>query len=259
MSTQAPGFFGKVRSHGDFVSRRLPPQLASRWDGWLQSCIVASRDELGATWLPAYLTSPVWRFAFSGGGADGAGWAGVLMPSVDRVGRHFPLMIGAAFAAEVSLLDIVEHGRRWHDAVETLARSALEDDFQLACFDAPLALEFDVPLLVKPDASMPTPVGLPPGQWHFPIAGIDGLTSALISDNFVDKFVGQFGAKPDAASGSAILRGLSAGSSLWWTDGSPAVAPSVLACTGLPPPSLFVALLDGRWREHGWQIGGPVP
>ena len=235
MST-APGFFGKVRSHGDFVSRRLPPPVASLWDGWLQSCIQASTEELDAAWLPAYLTSPVWRFALSGGVVDGNAWAGVLMPSVDRVGRHFPLMLGAALGAHACVLDVPDHGKRWHDALEALALSALEEDFRLDQFDAPLPVKFDAPLLA-PAVGEPGPASLPQGQWRFPVAGLDGPTSAML--------------------GGAVGRGVLAGHSLWWTDGSPLVAPSVLLCPGLPQPSSFAAMLDGCWLQHGWQMPAP--
>ena len=31
------GFFGKLPSHGDFLSRRLPRSFVDPWDSWLQS------------------------------------------------------------------------------------------------------------------------------------------------------------------------------------------------------------------------------
>lgn len=45
-----------------------------------------------------YLTSPVWRFAIAPGVLGPEGLGGVMMPSVDRVGRYFPLIIGAVGA-----------------------------------------------------------------------------------------------------------------------------------------------------------------
>lgn len=35
-SAVGPGFFGKVRTQGDFVSRRLPPEFVQPWDICLQ-------------------------------------------------------------------------------------------------------------------------------------------------------------------------------------------------------------------------------
>lgn len=127
------GYFGKVSTHGDFVSRRLPARLVAAWDEWLQACMLASRAQLDEQWLTHYLTSPVWRFAISPGvlGPDGLG--GVMMPSVDRVGRYFPLMMAATGAPP--LLEWVEQHAAWFDALDDLARESLAPAFMLARFD----------------------------------------------------------------------------------------------------------------------------
>jgi len=40
--------------------------------------------------------------------------------------------------------------------------------------------------------------------------------------------------------------------SVWWTDGSEEVEPSILICQGLPPLNSTSALLDGNWNQWGW-------
>ena len=45
----AAGFYGKLPSEGDFVTRRLPWEFTSAWDAWLQQGVHASRAALGAT------------------------------------------------------------------------------------------------------------------------------------------------------------------------------------------------------------------
>lgn len=47
------------------------------------------------------------------------------------------------------------------------------------------------------------------------------------------------------------------GHSLWWSEGSPSVAPSMLVCRGMPQAESFAAMLDGRWRERGWGTSSP--
>ena len=89
----AAGFYGKVPTRGDFVSRRLPWTFVDPWDRWLQGGLACSRDQLGDAWLEVYLTSPVWRFALTPGVCGDAGWIGIVLPSVDRVGRYFPLTV----------------------------------------------------------------------------------------------------------------------------------------------------------------------
>ena len=89
------GFYGKLASRGDFVSRALPQSFIGPWDSWLAAGLLASQNSLGGDWLNAYLVSPLWRFVLAPGvcGPDAA--AGVVMPSIDRVGRYFPLAVVA--------------------------------------------------------------------------------------------------------------------------------------------------------------------
>ncbi len=74
-------------------SEPAPISTASRlfvdpWDAWLQRGIERSQDVLGEDWLPAYLQAPLWRFGLVPGICGEHGATGVLMPSVDRVGRY---------------------------------------------------------------------------------------------------------------------------------------------------------------------------
>src|SRR5215467_11283482 len=93
MSGASVGFFGKLPSHGDFIERRVGAPFRDVWDEWLQRCIATSRQTLGSEWLDCYLTSPMWRFFLSDGIAGATSYAGILLPSVDRVGRYFPLTV----------------------------------------------------------------------------------------------------------------------------------------------------------------------
>lgn len=137
------GYFGKIPSHGDFVSKGLPPALVAAWDAWLQGCMLESQRQLGDRWLPLYLNSPVWRFAISPGLLGPEGLGGVMMPSVDRVGRYFPLMIAVTGS---SLLPAgVRQQTVWYDDIEELARASLAPGFKLDLFDmtpAPSEMSF---------------------------------------------------------------------------------------------------------------------
>ena len=85
------GWYGKLPCLGDFASRRLDAEFITPWDAWLQRCIATSRQQLGEQWLDIYLTSPMWRFILAPGICGERACAGVLLPSVDKVGRYFPL------------------------------------------------------------------------------------------------------------------------------------------------------------------------
>ena len=209
------GYFGKVSTHGDFVTRRLPADMSAAWDGWLQQAIQASREQLGPQWLSHYLTSPVWRFAIAPGVLDAQGWGGVMMPSVDRVGRHFPLMIAAP--GSLPLLDWLHRHVDWYDALDDLARCSLDPAFTLEQFDS--APEF-------PGAGSAPPEG---SRWCMPL-----------------------GQDMSAAVAGVLLQR----HSLWWTEGSPAIASSLLVCPGMPDARGFAAMLDGSWQANGWSLAG---
>ena len=90
-----PGFgaFGKMPALGDFFRLNLPRDFVDAWDGWLQEELAGSRASLGEHWLDCYLVGPLWRFALGPGLCETRAYAGVMMPSVDRVGRYFPLTV----------------------------------------------------------------------------------------------------------------------------------------------------------------------
>ena len=96
------GFFGKLPSHGDFIERRVASAFREAWDEWLQRCMTQSQRELGSRWLDCYLTSPMWRFFLCDGVAGAASYAGILLPSVDRVGRYFPLTVVVELPVELA-------------------------------------------------------------------------------------------------------------------------------------------------------------
>ena len=41
--------------------------------------------------------------------------------------------------------------------------------------------------------------------------------------------------------------------SLWWTQGSERIEPSLLICQGLPHINGAASLIDGAWQNHGWE------
>ena len=99
---RVPGWYGKLPTLGDFASRRLEADFIEPWDLWLGEALQAQRSAYGEGWLEAYLETPPWRFLLSPGALRGVrpelAFAGVLVPSVDRVGRHFPLTLVASLA-----------------------------------------------------------------------------------------------------------------------------------------------------------------
>jgi type VI secretion system protein ImpM len=199
-----PGFFGKVPSRGDFVSRRVPRELLAAWTDWLDASLDDSRAALGEAWQATYLSSPIWRLSASSGCCSEQAFAGVLMPSVDRVGRYYPLSILAPLGIEWSAADIAVAAPQWFARVETLALSCLSD-VDLEDFNAALAA---APIPRAGDASQPTS----------PAMAVPGLLGRLLQQNAIPY-------------------------SLWWTAATPAADARFLAFPGLPPRAMFTELL----------------
>lgn len=82
--------FGKMPSHGDFVSRGVDGCLRSALDEWLSSEMAAARTAFGDDFEDRFDSAPPWRFAW-----QDEGWtAGAIASSIDSAGRRFPLLVG---------------------------------------------------------------------------------------------------------------------------------------------------------------------
>lgn len=122
------GVYGKLPAKRDFVSVETPLAFLHCFEPWLQSGIAASRKSLGPAWEPAFLSAPIWRF-WLGPRLAGATVAGALMPSVDGVGRYFPLCLFAiAEAGEAIPHPDMDAQQCWFEAIETLLLSALSEE-----------------------------------------------------------------------------------------------------------------------------------
>lgn len=97
---------------------------------WLQHSLAQSREMLGGAWLDLYLNAPLWRFWWSSS-LTGYGLAGAMMPSVDRVGRYFPLLAFAVAPqdSDFALPSLADDD--WYARVENALLGALSHDAEL--------------------------------------------------------------------------------------------------------------------------------
>ena len=128
MTTATFGAFGKIPSVGDFFRINAPSGFASIWDEWLQRCLVSGAHAYGSRWDELYMSVPIWRFSLSPGVAGPAAIMGILMPSVDRVGRRFPLTLMGALAEGSPVIQAHFADDVTYDMLETIALSVLDDD-----------------------------------------------------------------------------------------------------------------------------------
>lgn len=225
------GFYGKLPGRGDFIGRHLPKSFLEPWDAWLQDGIAQSHLQLGGNWREHYCTSPIWRFALGAGSCGPTAYAGVLMPSVDRVGRYYPLAIAVPLERDRPLFALPVAAGPWFEQAERLALRGLDlDRLDLDDFSRQIEALGALPTPLYPpvaDAASGAP-------WYCPLSGAPdaGALAPLLAD--------------------ALLQRLFSRVSLWWTEGSERIARCLLICDGLPPVSGFAALLAGEWQHWGW-------
>ncbi|HEY0585104.1 MAG TPA: type VI secretion system-associated protein TagF [Pseudoduganella sp.] len=225
-----PGWYGKIPALGDFASRRLPPAFISVWDAWLQRGMAASRSSLQERWLETYLNGPLWSFALFPGVCGDSAWAGILMPSVDKVGRHFPLTIAVELEAQPEIMEPILSAQRWYSELAQVALDSLNAGFNLENLEERLA-------------ASPFPLAQPSQEpdgarhlvrWWDRAAGsamaLELPARAALRELF-------------QAAGLSYYDRTGRGNSLWWTEAAAGDSIRLLAFPGLPGESDFATLL----------------
>ena len=233
---RVPGWYGKIPSLGDFASRRLSPSFISLWDGWLQQAMLASRDVLGPKWLEVYMNSPVWRFVLMPGVVGDTLWGGVIMPSVDKVGRHFPLTIAVAMPDGAGVVSAFLGARDWYGDLEETALTTLSTEFDLQRFEQHLA---SMPFPPVADAAHDAPIAALAAWWQAPSGHFEmAIPAGFDMQRLMHK---------------AAVNGWEAkarGKSLWWREADASGPIQLAAFSGLPPPAHYGGLLRGAAQDR---------
>jgi type VI secretion system protein ImpM len=228
------GIYGKLPAHGDFIFRNLTPSFVNQWDEWLQLYISASKEQIGDEWLNIYLTSPMWRFVLSSGVLDEKIWAGVIMPSVDRVGRYFPISIVQPISAHYSPVSFLFQQQEWFQQVESFCLAALDGKLDVDGLDASInQIQAN-----SVDSYLATTNLGEPGAF---VIGLDETTDSPMQN-----------AMPYLL--NATLSNDGSSFSLWQTEGSELIGPLIFCTQGLPPASGIASMLDGEWQQRNWKI-----
>ena len=149
------GFYGKLPARGDFVRAGLPRDFTDAWDDWLSQVMQASQRRRGRG-LAAGVSGGAGLAvrAAAPGCADHASVVGLMMPSVDRAGRYFPLTFAAVEQSRPDRNGLVDDTASavdgWLDGCENAGRDALEQDLQPDAVTAMLA----VPAFQPPSPSV---------------------------------------------------------------------------------------------------------
>jgi type VI secretion system protein ImpM len=146
-----PTWFGKLPGTGDFAYRRIDRHFQNIWDDWLQEGLMQLRMQQ-ADWVTPYLNAPIWFFSIGQGLISNKNWVGVMMPSVDSVGRYFPLTLVAHLPESTGPHggDVHLEIAQWWSRCAQLASAALHHDMDAANFDALLQSSFVAPVHTGP-------------------------------------------------------------------------------------------------------------
>ena len=231
---QTPGVYGKLPCFGDFVVRRLPGEFTEIWDAWLQRGMAGLRDRLGGRWLEFYRVAPVWRFLLTPGIAGNTGWAGVLTPSVDRVGRYFPLTIAAPVSPSMDPPATLVGLAGWFDRIEPLARHALTVSLDFEHWDLQLRSVGGAPWIGVEDCLEQT---IPLPRSRVPL-----LRVFLPTGSSADLQVDLWRASLSMVSDPACL----------WSTYDEGEGEICLVTQGLPGAEAFGSLIDLSWEPRGW-------
>ena len=204
------GIFGKLPTKRDFIAINLPQNFLRVWEDWLQASVAASRQQLDGRWNGMFLAAPIWRF-WLGRDICGMTVTGAFMPSVDGVGRYFPLCVCACAEQGPAISPPgAKPLHRWFDKVERVLLQALEPEFS----GEPSAL----------------------------LEGLD-LDVAIHGDDPVENEVTGLLAE-------GLQSGL-AKESWWWSIGGGAFPVQLRRCQGLPGPYQFAGFMTCDTERHG--------
>jgi type VI secretion system protein ImpM len=224
------GLYGKLVAKRDFIAVDLPAGFLQKWEPWLQGAVTGANLKLGSNWQSTFFTAPIWRF-WLGREVLGFPALGVLMPSVDGVGRQFPLCLVAPAPEGRAFRPLFQDPQSaWFHEAEDFLLSTLEDGVpyehtlgRLKALRAPDAL-------FNPD--------LPDGVSTIP-AGLMAVTLDPDQPELALRLL-QY---------ARLMRDEQA-LSFWWTIGGEDFPPTSFAVTGLPDQGLFLRMLKSPVRPN---------
>jgi len=200
--------YGKHPAKGDFLDHGVPGALRPALEGWLDQVLAQARADLGSDWERVWAAAPPLRF-WLGEAVWGQPVCGVMVPTQDRVGRRFPLVLMSVGDAVPP--PVVDPDQVWYDAMAAhLARMLAMGDLP-----GPAALLTGAPVPHGTDA---------PGPSEFWAVRPGDATADLLADIAVTDH-----------------RRAAAGRSYWWVAGD---APPPEAEADVTPDDPEPALAD---------------
>jgi len=249
MTNKTISYYGKLPSHGDFVSQHMPRAFTEVWDNWLQENLVHWKNTLQGDWVADYLIMNPYHFILSPGIAGEVVWCGVLLPSRDQAGRLFPFTVCIPLSAsKTNALNLFETHHEWLDKLEVLAIQCLMPDFSKENlhneFQKSLEeLAQQCPSNIKQSKSFSCAEEHDTTQqsvfaWHGSLSNNKKASISNISSKLLN----------------TVLTEFCHTYSIWWSKNNA----DLMICQGLPTTDLTPAFIDGQWKHWNWLTDKPL-
>jgi type VI secretion system protein ImpM len=237
LTLMSAGLFGKLPAKRDFIGTNASRRFLEAWEPWLQAAVATSKQMLGDAWIDTYNRAPIWRY-WLGSDFCGEAMIGAFMPSVDGVGRSFPLAIFVGEGDALLAPPELEPNGAWFEAAEAVLLAALEPGATLE-------------LIAERVAGLPAPA-LEPRRAK------DGGFEQLANGGVLARDLTDVSAAFLAARGFGRRRAF-ASQTFWWTIGGEGFPALALLEVGFPPATRFADMLTGAFSDGAAVALGDAP
>lgn len=133
---QQLGWYGKLPTAGDFVHRRIDSGRIQFWHQWIEQSLLPYKQAVNEA--HCYPTAPVWNFVLPASLLEGGAFMqmGCLAPSLDRVGRIYPLVITLQIPTQCYQKTLLQGAARYFQQMGRLAYQAIQQRYSVPQFDA---------------------------------------------------------------------------------------------------------------------------
>ncbi len=163
------GFFGKLPGAGDFVVRSFERPLVASLTAWADTLVQHLRRGAGEEWAPVFDRLQPVAWVAAEGVCGPTAFAGLMRPSMDRVGRRYPLVVGVALPPGSRVVQAAAAAQGWFDYMDGLVEDTWSSSLGVEALSAALAEAPPFPDAGGDPGAVAEPIAA--GGWHIRWSG----------------------------------------------------------------------------------------
>lgn len=167
-------WFGKIPAVGDFCASDMPAAVEAELDQWISTCMQRCELLFNQQWLTLYFAAPMSAFYWPPGVCKSLGNAhavGVLMPSVDKAGRAYPLIVLQTLHSQPDTCCESLHFEDWLKHMHRICSQTLDEDWPPEVLNRALS---ELPALHQQTLQLDLQTSAPPKPLWFSLQ-LDGI------------------------------------------------------------------------------------